>query len=248
MSKSKKRRVIVFICSLIIVLICFKLSIYGLYLLGVKNFDSSVLKDYRNVNEEIIVKTTAKDYIKFNDVKIKNVFEGFKKNEATADTISYSKEVDGKTKGVILSVGFNYIDVFDADKDEVTFYGSGDVSKPIVDYTDMFYVGLEDYLDDRDIEDDVDLLKYLSDYKSKTSLFSSYKKLKEDYSIRLLIDVAFPKIEKITYLEEDLRGFIFHMKEDTYSVEVIDDDKTVNFTFVGFDFDEMIDIISTVEI
>ena len=91
------------------------------------------------------------------------------------------------------------------------------------------------YLKKYDIKNDIDLIKHIRERKKvECNFFTPIFKIKENYFFNY-IETSLPPIDKITYIEGDLEGYIFEM--DNYKqVCIIKNGMIYNLTFFKLDY------------
>lgn len=213
-------------------------SIIGLYF-GYKAFnlteyntDSLFNNSYKEFLKGLDNKDTIKikkesydteDYIELENIKFVNKFKEFEKDETSEDFFKYFLYKDEEfIASFWVGEDNNYISYFVTDVD---IYG---------DHNSNGVVNLKSFFKKNKINTDVDLFNYLNKNKDyKNNIFTSTKKMKENYSINLLSSIIFPSIESFTLIEGDLNGYILNVNDNIKEVSIIDNDKRYIFTFIG---------------
>lgn len=194
------------------------------------------------------------DYIVIDDIKIKNIFSEFDKLERINEMYPHQfvlRDENGDSHGGIIiddsELTGNLIDIFV--NDELNFMiqiGNGPIDIGQFNNADR-----KDFLLQNDINDDIDFLKYISkNCYAKNNIFTSPKKMKENYAINLFASIVIPVVDSVTLIEGDYIGYIYN-HESYRSVNILRNNKIYSFTFVGEDFitDEyIIYLLSTLEI
>ena len=101
-----------------------------------------------------------------------------------------------------------------------------------------------------EIHNDVDLIKFLRERKKeKCGFFTPISKIKENYFFNF-IELQYPSLDKITYLEGDVEGYL--LEEDNYKrVFILKNNQLYYFVFYQLDYftNEVIeDILSSLVI
>lgn len=194
------------------------------------------------------------EYIIIDSIKIENVFSEFDKLERLNDNYPHQfvlRDNMGKTVGAITisdsSLTGNLIDIFVSDS--LIFMRKFDGYS--IDVGQFNNADRKDFLLQNDINNDADFIKYISENcYVKNNIFTSPKKMKENYAINLFASVAVPKVNNITLIEGDYVGYIYN--HDRYrGVNILRGNKTYYFTFMGENFisDEyIISLLSTLDI
>ena len=98
-------------------------------------------------------------------------------------------------------------------------------------------INRKEILKKHNINNDIDLIKYLSNRKIlKPNIFTSVKQMKDDYFFNYLIMLEFPKVYQIKLIEGIYNGYILDCGDGVFEVNVIKDNKTYYFVFMGKDY------------
>ena len=157
------------------------------------------------------------DYITFNNIKFKDIFEG------------YEKEIDDNIYKIILK-----------DKD-------GQIQKAVLIGTeDQFVDIIRDYEDFKElynsvkkenINNDIELLKYMEKHNNdKVKFFMTIKKQKQIYSINEFKEMMLPTIEYVKEIDGYYTGYLFKTNKNIFDVNILKE-KNYYFSFIG-DYDE----------
>lgn len=247
----KKRSIIILISILLIVCCYFGYKGFNLYYYNVDfltdNY-SEILKGI-HIKDTIYLKhTDIKDnnYIEFNGIKVKNEFKKFTKLDQTRSANNSLKyALYGENKSLIASFWMGttdtYVKILKSDK---TLFGARDSRVTNANLTKM--------LEKNNINNDIELFRCLENKKNiKNNIFTSVKKMKENYTIQFMVTVMLPQIEDITLIDGDYEGYIFNIKNNIKMAVILKNDKSYVFTFLKTDYftDEYIkEILNTVEI
>jgi len=86
------------------------------------------------------------------------------------------------------------------------------------------------------IENDVDLIKFLSTYEYKeNNLFTSTNKMKENYFVKFITSFLMSFGESVTLIDGDYEGYILNMYENKEAY-IIKNNKKYVFTFLKTDY------------
>ena len=193
----------------------------------------------RTINED--------EYLIYKDVKIRNDFDDFILSEelSSKNRNVYKKyDADGKTKATFqIGTDTTYIDYFTSD--DIIFFNVSDLGQ--FKSADRKYFLLRN-----DINNDIDFLNYIKDnYYAKSNIFTSERKIKENYALNLFVSIAIPRVDSLTIINGDYNGFIYNINNSIREVDILRNNKRYTFTFTGEEYitDEYIqDILSTLEI
>lgn len=190
-------------------------------------------------------------YLVVDDIKIRNDFRDFEEMERLNELypVILRKNLDNGDKlGVSISSEKTLIDIFSSDN--VVVYNG--IDSDTIDFGQFNAADRKYFLLRNDINDDIDLLKYI--YKNgyhKSNVFMSDREIKENYAINFFIDTVIPKVDGITLIQGDYSGYIFEFKErNIKSVCILRNDKAYYFTFYGEKYNDeyLVDILGTLEI
>jgi len=242
--------------SIIICIVIFLLIILGYF--GYKGF---ILYNYTKNTEaynEVIGGLKTKNtitlrnidlednkYLKFNDIKIKNEFTDFKKldSEISESFVKYALyNPDNSVKASFwMGIEQTYIENL---KSESSLFA--DVTLIPIN------TNLTEFLGKNNINNDIELFEYLKKQENvKYNIFTSTKKIKENYAIQVLSSIMLPAGENVTLINGDYIGFIFNMGNYFREVSILKNNKRYIFTFVSADYftDEYIgEILNTIVI
>ena len=251
--KKIKRKTIIKTIMLIFITIIIGLLIYKtryIKLYSNQEYDKKYIEDfkagYSNQKEMTIYKKTIDEdeYLIFNDIKIRNDFEGFIQEKFNQDsgTYFYLISEDNKQEGMLIAKEYTYIDLFTSE--DISFFDN--LLDKKFKSADRKYFLLRN-----DINNDIDFINYIKDhYHENISIFASEREIKEKYALNLFIDIVVPKVDSITIINGDYNGYIANLK-GTRSVAILRNDKRYIFSFRGEKYtsdDYIKDILSTLEI
>lgn len=236
-----KNKKIIFTIIPILVLIGLYFGIKGFYLLHYKT-DSITTESYNSIKEGLAIKDTItvkksddlnNDYLTFKNIKIKNDFKNYKKldNQASNDDVKYAlyDEENNIVASFWMGTTTSYVDMFN---NNITLFGIED--KRILNGN------ISEILEKNNITSDIDLFKYLENHKNaKNNIFTSIKKMKEDYILQFMISTAFPITDGITIISGDHQGFMFNIKNpnsdnsNIFEARINNNKKVYYFTFIN---------------
>ncbi len=239
-----KKHIILVIVSIILVIgIYFGYKGFCLYLYSTNAYsDYEELINGLTIKDTITIKTqNTTDYLTFGDIKIRNDFKKFKKQDNDV------KDFDRYTLNTFSSraityfgmgTGMTYVDMLKADK---TYFSDNGNSLGDFDF--------EKFLKKNNINNDIELFEYLLENKDiKNNIFTSTKKMKESYNIKNFASVALPLLNNITIINGDYVGYIFNT--DKYKeVSILKNNIRYIFVFMDtyyFTDDVIKDLLNTV--
>lgn len=133
------------------------------------------------------------NYLVFNNIKVKNIFENYTKLDYPQSTDTYVKYVLRNEEEKVVSSFWmakteSYVKMF---QEEINLFSDADVKYPDVDMTAFFRKN--------DIYNDIDLFKFLQqNMDKKSNIFTSVKDMKENYAIQLLVAIGIPKVDNLS--------------------------------------------------
>ena len=212
--KSKKK--ILIIASIILfaigTFILFKAACYGVYKSSISEIDNleNILKEYRNSEELTVTSKDTISYLEYDGYRIGNYFEQFQYDEeASREGFSVYYQYKEEKKSGMFSVG-TYIQLVEAaNKDDISIYSAIDGEEGL-SFSGLLYSGFEDYIKRNNIKDDADLIKSFSKYdlNKEISIFTPLNEMREDFSIKMIASIVLPSIDKVYYLNGDIKGYI----------------------------------------
>lgn len=249
---NKKNKVIAIISIVFIIVLSFftykGIMLHKYSTTKIENYDEIINGLSFDQTMNIYKKTiNENEYVIIDDIKIRNDFNTFKKTEKQSelDSIKYILyDENNKVKSAIfIGKMDSYVNIFTSE--ELVIFNGKDNGQ--FNDTDR-----KNFLLKNNINNDVDLLKYIRDnYYLKNNLFTSVKKMKENYVVNTFVEVALPSVSSTTIVLGDYTGFIFNLKNNIREVHIFKNNKSYIFTFMGEEFtkDSYIqDLLSTLEI
>lgn len=219
--------------------------IVGIYL-GYKGFnmfyystDNITTENYQGfidglkITDTITIKNEKLDenqYLTFENIKIKNDFSKFEKsgNEFSKDTIKYvlSDENNEAKASFIIGTTKSYVNLL---KKDSTLFNTDD--KRITN------TNLSTFFEKNNINNDIELFRYLEKNKNvKNNIFTSVKKMKENYNVQYLTSSIIPQTKGITLIDGNYTGYILNLTNDIKEVSILKGDKKYYFTFFNLEY------------
>lgn len=246
-----KKKLIIITISIFIIIIYTVYKIFNLYYYNINNSTteeySSIINNLK-VSDTITIKTKTlndNDYMEFKGIKIKNYFEDFKKLEIPESSKDFVKYVLYSEEELVSSFWMGeaipYTKILNSSETS-SIYGIDDVR--------LKHIDVKKFLRDNNIENDIDLFKFLIKNKDvKNNFFTSVNKMKSNFYIQYLTAIALPSLKSITLIDGSYTGYIFNTKGDIKEVSLLKNGKRYIFTFLRLDYftDEYIqEILNTV--
>lgn len=239
--KNKKLLLIILIV-LVIVFLGYKL--FCLNYFNIIKLENNNLMQAFEIKDKLNIKSynISTDYLEFSGMKIRNDFKDFKTLEPTIKNslklVLYNEDKSVKAS-FWMTVADSYIDILKSEKE-------------VFSRNHILNTGnLEKYLDSKNIKNDIDLFKYLVEHRNdKNNIFTSSKKLQDEYSLYNISYIMLPSINSITEIDGDYSGYIFNMK-NMKEVSILKNNKRYVFMFMNTNYftDEKIqDLLNTIVI
>ncbi len=208
----KSKRIIIIISLLVIAIyVGVKVYCYNKYSHSKKSeIPSITITGKMTVNH---VDLDENDYITFNNIKFKDIFEG------------YEKEIDDNIYKIILKDN-------DGQIQKAVLIGTEDQFVDIIrDYED--FKELYNSVKKENINNDVELLKYMGKHNNdKVKFFMTIKKQKQIYSINEFKEMMLPTIEYVKEINGYYTGYLFKTNKNILDVNILKD-KNYYFSFIG---------------
>jgi hypothetical protein len=174
-------------------------------------------------------------------MKVKNYFDGFELGDSDFNYEYYILYDNENNATAAFMMG-----VFDSQLHYIKNYR--DESSSYYEFNHFpFYISnlsREYYLDKHNINDDVDLIKFIRERKKANVRFTTpIVKIKENYFFNF-VETNLPSLDNVTYIEGDYRGYM--LETDTFKQAcIVKKDKLYCLTFYKFDYftDDMINDI-----
>ncbi len=247
----KKKNILV---SIFIILLLVYFSYKGFYLHYYKVHYNST-QELENSVKQIAIKDTmtiqpslveSNEYFEYQNIKIRNDFKEYTQFEQNVENSSPKlilKDQNNHTiKSFWMGIADTYVDMLKADK---TLFVEEEKKISNVDFNIV--------LKKNNINNDIDLFHYLSNPKNiHNTLFTSVKKMKENYTIQFMVSVILPTMNNITLINGEYDGYIFNINNGMKEVNFINNNnKRYVFTFideVDITDEYLRDILSTIVI
>lgn len=253
--KNNKKKLIIITIIILILWLIFKSIMLVLCSIDINNY-TDITKGLKNRDEITITNKSLADdeYFIIGNLKMKNIMDGYKIDDINSPQ-KYIKEINGK-KSIInfisdVEKNTTIVNSFKSKTKNIGIYG--EKNKVL----DIYYLAdRKGFLLENNIENDIDFYKFVGDnYPIKNTLFTSIKKMMQNYAFNYCVNIAVPKIESMTIIKGDLEGYIFEVGSNnnikTYQITILDNDKQYGFSTNDSRFkdkDFMIDVISTINI
>ncbi len=158
------------------------------------------------------------DYIVHNNIKFKNIFDGYERINEETNAFKMVKKENDNSSGIFIGKDEQFLDILLNNKE---------------------YKGVFNKIAKREnIQNDLDLLKYMEKHNDdKVSFFMTTKKQKEIYTVNLFKEVMLPSISYVKQIDGYFTGYIFRNNKSICEVNVLKDNMRYYFTFIG-DYDE----------
>lgn len=249
-----KKKIILIISFIIVLLVAYfgykGFNLYYYDINGITTQDFETFVDQFSISDTITLKhknIQDNDYFQYQNMKIRNDFKEFKELEPSTNVGDSSPKLVLKDENNNTSKAFwmgftdTYVNLLKTDK---TLFGTED--KRITNSN------LTNILEKNNINNDIELFKYLSSQKNvKNNIFTSVKEMKENYAIQFMISVIMPTMDSITLINGDYEGYIFNLKNNMKEVSILKNNKRYTFIFMSkttITNEYLTDILSTIVI
>ena len=237
--KSKKviLAVLIMLVLLIIVYFGYKFYLISYYSDKSLNYSFKEISDAYKIKNAIKInskKIAEKDYLQFKEVKIRNDFKNFNREEQDDSVIYTNKE---KNSQITISINPTYLD----------FYYLVESNLEGVNNKNTNYQDRIDYLKKNNVTNDLELFNFLASDNYKKNIFTSIKDLKGNYATYLVAQIMLP--QEITSISGDLNGYI-REKDNIKEINILKNNKRYMFMLIGdyFTEDKIIDLLNTIVI
>ena len=228
---SKARKIIIFSLLAITLYLGFKFYCYTMYgpdrfyqLASIK-ITGNMTINHLELNEE--------DYYTFKDIKVKNIFEGFERDNNSKETFLRMVRKENSQVSQVIFIGSEeqYVDIMKNSKDYRKSFNK--ISKK------------------ENIANDIDLIKYMEKHNDdEVKYFMPLTKQKQIYTINEFKNSMLPSIEYVKLIDGYYNGYMYKSTSNrSYEVIVIKNNKRYFFSFLGDYTEEFInDFMNTVVI
>ena len=241
----KKSFTLTFFIIIIGIIFCYKLVnliIYNTPMVDEKDY--KLLMDGYQVKDTIEINTRAlkeDEYVTYAGVKFKNMFDVYEKSELDG-TLRYILNDENNNAKSFIGIG------------ESESYLKKTLSlMEFWNENDSFLYSLIYNLDAKDImsgiDNDIELFNYMyltKDYKP--NIFTSVKKMKENYYEKMSTYIAFPTTQYITLIKGDLEGYILNVHNTMIEINIPRGDKNISILMSGFNKETVVDFLNTLVI
>jgi len=222
-----KKKIIIIIICIFVLLIVNKLFLYNNYLVPQ---DINI----ENIGEIDLKHKDAKDYLNYNGIKIRNDFKKYVFEEDEGSYVLYNKDEDIINTFSVYEVN-TLLQIFKE-------YDNDILNEKYI----------ERFLKDNNINNDIELLEYLSNYKNNINYFSSNKEIKFNFYVYQFVYDVLPLIDEYKIIKGDYTGILlFHdnyEEEKSIDIMLLNDGMRYVLSFNGFDINEnnILDVVGTV--
>lgn len=232
----KKLFLIVALISIVIILIGYRLFNFICYNSNFINNEQyqELIKGYivKDVIEVDSVELNESDYIEYQGIKIKNIFEDYERIEEN-DYIRYSN----KEQNSYITIGktMRYIDYLG---EEMAVFGFDDFR--------LNNLINSDFEKNINFKNDLELFDYLYDTRDKIgSIFESINTMKENYYIKQISFIMLPSVEYISEIKGDLTGYILNINDKIKELHIFNGKDNYNLLFMGIDNKTIKEVLNT---
>lgn len=226
----RRKKYIVIIASLLIIFVSVLFSYKGFLIFVIDTMEKQIddiNDDAKNYYGSPIYINNKKveNYYTFKNMKIENIFEDKVAVGEYIDSVAYDFD-DGKRIVFMTDVSNDYVDVLTEGEDIV----------------DRKY-----YLNKININSDLDVYKFISEFSKKDfSIFNSVSFLEEYYFECSIYNIAYFSYDEFHEIRGDLTGYVYTIGNNII-YHLINDDIEYSIIFLdGFDFKETLELVSTV--
>jgi hypothetical protein len=222
----KKSYYIICIICILLILFISKFLTYNKY----QNKQEIIISNDGNIT---ILHKDVKNYLTYNGIKIRNDFNKYEYEKSDDTYILYDKDEDIINMFSIFKVE-TLIDVFKKFDDTLS---EKEINK---------------FLKDNNINNDIELLDYISNYSKNINLFSSNYDIKLNDYIRRYINEVMPLIYEYKVIDGDYYGIVTYNlnyeEEKTIEVMLLKNNVRYIISYIGSEIEEkyVLDLIGTV--
>lgn len=233
----KKSFTLIFIIIIFVLLLGYKLVNFIIYTpTFINDGDYKKIANGFQIKDSITIeniKLNGSEYIEFDNMKFKNIFEGYETNNQDG-FLSYVLTDDNNETKYFFSIGRTdtYLNIV---LDEIKQLTESNRLKKL-----EFFKG---------IDNDLELFSYIyltQDYKPKITY--RIKNLKKNYYEKMSSYIVLPQIQYITEIKGDLEGYIFNIYNDMFEVNIKNKDNRIAILMSGYDKEIVKDILNTLVI
>ena len=228
-----KKNKIFLIVGIVVVVILILILINKLLILN--NFKSEV----RNLNLENIFDETI-NVVNYNEIKsdeifnyeeltMKNYFKEYKENVNNSN-MRVKYDAKGKVESFYsIDKIQQYIDMLNLNSFKLY------IEEDSNDYNFNTEESMKDYLKDKKIENDIDLLNYVkNNYYVKNNIFMNTETIKNNFLINSFVEVTLPDFKNITLIDGRISGYIINVPSTkAKEIHILDNDVQYIITLSG---------------
>ncbi len=188
----------------------------------------------KNDGSIVIKHKDVKNYLDYNGIKIRNDFKNYTFEEDDNSYVQYDKDEEI----VNMFAVYNTDTLLNAFK--------------TYDNTLISSIKVEKYLNDNNINSDLELLKFIENYEQYINIFTDSFIIKMDYYIKSYVEDVLPLIYEYKVIEGDYNGILVYNynyeEEENIDVLLFDDDRITVLSFIGMNVEEkkVVDLVGTV--
>lgn len=228
----------------------------------IKLNDKDILDKIKlNMSKEIIdiENKEVLDYKDFDGYKIRNDFEGYRKegNFLVEDNGDKAFAMGTDTDFYTYLTSNDFVDTtiyeqLSGEKEEPSFFKKmlNNVSA-IINNEKIYSKDIKKYFEKNNIKNDYDTIKHISegiDY----NIFTSISDLKAINSIKNFYKIAMFHFEESNYIDGDYKGIMYKISDTVYTVELMINNEKLFVTYIDKSdsnnkTEELIDLISTIK-
>lgn len=228
-----KKNKIFLIVGIVVVVILVLILINKLLILN--NFKSEV----RNLNLENIFDETI-NVVNYNEIKsdeifnyeeltMKNYFKEYKEN-VNNPNMRVKYDAKGNVESFYaIDKTQQYIDMLNLNSFKLY------IEEDSNDYNFNTEESMKDYLKDKKIENDIDLLNYVkNNYYIKNNIFMNRETIKNNFLINSFVEVTLPDFKNITLIDGRISGYIINVPSTkAKEIHILDNDVQYIITLSG---------------
>ncbi len=221
----------IIICIFLYLLVkCFFINYYKVDYKQIKKIISNLkIEDTITVNTKQL---NEEDYLIFNEVKLKNVFDDFTLGENNGENFKeyFLYDENENIKATFMMTKYSpFITVLK--KQDLALFTSDNKDKK-----KMKNMDISNYMKRINVNNDIDLLKYLQKpLLQENNIFTHIKDMKDKYCFYKLISISLPSSKSITLIEGDYNGYIFS-NDNLKEVNILKNNYRYVFTFIKLDY------------
>ena len=160
----------------------------------------------------------CKGYITYKEFKIKDIFEGYEKEETESGLRYTYRTEEGVEKAILIGIDDTFIN-------------------RVINSKDLCVSKFKRILKDNNIENDLDLLKYYEVHgDDKVSPLMTISKQSEIYIMKYVNSIMLPSIKYVNEISGGYKGYMLNTGDQIHEVNLLLNDKKYYITFIG-DYD-----------